>query len=121
MWARDVELMLGLWLTISPWLFRHAPDESALWINDFLCGSLIAGFAVVSYRKTSRRAHLLTLGVAIWLIAFGYMSAGDPKPPASQNHIVLGLLLLMFAIVPSDANRPPQGWRDAAPLPKDRS
>lgn len=30
---------------------------------------------------------------------------------ASQNHLVVGLLVAMFAIIPSRASRPPAAWR----------
>lgn len=27
MWARVVEVMLGCWLAVSPFVFRHSADE----------------------------------------------------------------------------------------------
>jgi hypothetical protein len=58
------------------------------------------------------RAHLLNILVALWLLGFGYFGFGEPAPPAAQNNIVVGLILLMLAIIPSEATLPPKGWRE---------
>jgi len=110
MWPRVVELMLGLWLVISPFVFRHAADARALWTNDLTCGFAIVILALLSFWKPLRYAHLAISAVALWLMTVGYL-AGHPTPPASQNHILLALVLLMFAIIPNDANLPPEPWR----------
>jgi hypothetical protein len=110
MWARDVEFMLGLWLAISPWVFRHADDATVLWVSDMACGALVATLALFSYWHPTRHAHLLTLIVAAWLVGFGRFGAAVPLPPGMQNDIVIGLLLVMFAIVPNHASQPPTNW-----------
>jgi hypothetical protein len=38
-----------------------------------------------------------------------------PTPPALQNDLLVGVLLLMFAILPSEASLPPRSWRDYLP------
>ena len=76
--------------------------------------SLIMGMivlALLSFWRPLRRAHLAILAVALWLIGFAYLSAGYPPAPALQNDLVLGLLLLMVALVPSQADLPPESWR----------
>jgi hypothetical protein len=40
------------------------------------------------------------------------LAAPYPTPVALQNDLMLGLLLLMFAIVPNEASLPPEKWRD---------
>jgi hypothetical protein len=102
MWARVVEVMLGLWLAASPFIFRHAAGQTAFWVNDFACAFAIIALALLSFWQRLAYAHLAIGLVALWLIAFGYLTP-YPAPPASQNHILLGLVLLMFAIIPNDA------------------
>jgi hypothetical protein len=113
MWARVVEVMLGLWLLISPFIFGHSAGNTGLWINDLVCGFLLMTLALLSFWHPLRYAHLAIGIVALWLIAFGFF-VPYPAPPASQNHILLGLVLLMFAIIPNDANLPPPSWRREA-------
>ena len=110
MWPRVIEVMLGLWLVVSPFIFGHAADDRPLWINDLACGFGIAALALLSFSRPLRYSHLAIAVVALWLIVFGFL-ASYPAPPASQNHILLGLVLLMFAIIPNEANLPPEPWR----------
>ena len=115
MWARHLELALGCWLALSPFVFRHAPEATWLWINDLTAALAVILLALLSHGRGLRRAHLLVLPVALWLLALGWWCARGEPTPASQNHIVIGLLLIMLGIVPSDASQPPPGWRAASP------
>jgi hypothetical protein len=111
MWGRIIEIMLGLWLVLSPFIFGHYPTNQPLWKNDFVCGTAIVLLALGSFWHVLRHAHLLHLLVAGWLIGFGYVYGGYPAPPGAQNDIFLGLTLLLFAIIPNEANVPPRPWR----------
>lgn len=110
MWARTVEVMLALWLAASPFIFGHSPDEASLWWNDFATAFLILVFSLVSFWGRASHAHLLNVLVGLWLCGFGYVN-GEPPSPAAQNDLILGLLLLMLAIIPSHATMPPEEWR----------
>lgn len=112
MWARVIEVTLGCWLVLSPFIFRHATDQAMHWINDLCCGFAVATLALLSFWHPTRHAHLVTCGIALWLIGVGLFASPYPAPPALQNNIVVGLLLLIFAIIPDEASLPPSPWRD---------
>ncbi|QEG38454.1 SPW repeat domain-containing protein [Roseimaritima ulvae] len=112
MWGRVVEIMTAVWLAASPWIFRTAADTSLVWA-DLSIALAIATLAGLSYWKPTRHAHLLTLLVATGLIVWGRL-AGTPPPYEHQNHIVVGLFLLLIALIPNDASNPPRAWRDEA-------
>lgn len=112
MWARVVEFMLACWLTLSPFIFRYPKGEIALWANDFICAFLIALFALLSFWDPLRKIHLMTLGVALWLWGYGYTSFPEPGMSFDQNAVVIGLLLLMLAIVPSHSHHPSRSWQE---------
>lgn len=117
MWARTAEIMLGCWLLLSPFIFRHPAEATAWWINDLACGTIVILLALLSFWafpiwRTVRRAHLGILAVALWMIAFAFALADYPPAPALQNDIVLALLLLMLALVPNEAELPPEEWQE---------
>jgi hypothetical protein len=111
MWARVVEVMLACWLAISPFALRHPREDVGLWLNDLLCAAAVATFSLLAFWRRTGGAHLLVGVVGLWLIGLGYLGSSHPAPPASQNHILLGMTLAMLAIVPNRAERPPEPWQ----------
>jgi hypothetical protein len=116
MWPRVVEFMLGVWLLLSPFIFGHPEERVAYWANDWACACLVMTFAAASYWRPTRRAHLAIIAVGLWMIGFAYvMTYGilrlDEAAAAMQNNVLVGLLLLMFAVIPNRASRPPQSWQ----------
>jgi hypothetical protein len=112
MWARVVEVMLALWLWMSPFIFRHPPEDTFLWANDFICASLVAFLALFSFWHPLRKIHLITIGVAFWLWGIGYIDFPERTSIPLQNSVVVGLLLFMLAIIPTYAEQPPYSWRE---------
>lgn len=112
MWARWCEILIALWLAISPWVFRgcwvspwpHFADEFAV--------ATVILAAIASHFHPMRHAHLLSAAVATWLILAAWLQADATATPAQQNNFLVGLLLLMFAILPNHATRPPVSWRE---------
>lgn len=112
MFGRVIELMLGCWLILSPFIFRHPDGARAWWVTDLACGTAALLLALLSYWRPLRYAHLSTLLLGGWLAAHAWLAAGQDAAPALQNEIIVGLLLMMFALVPNQADLPPQRWRD---------
>jgi len=112
MWPRTVELMLACWLAISPFIFRYPAEASRLWWHDFAVATLIGVLAFASFARRWRRTHLLELLIAIWLIAYGWITAEGIHDAPRQNWMCLGLLLLMVAIIPTDCDQPPYAWQE---------
>ena len=116
MWARTAEIMFGLWLAISPFVFGHMPEPAAWWINDFACALAVITLGVLSFWHPTRHAHLLLIAVGFWMLGFAYYqrfwvaTESQHAPAALQNLAATGFLLLMFAILPNDATRPPSSW-----------
>lgn len=110
MWARHVEMMLGLWLAASVFVFAVPEQALAVWIVDLVGAALVIALAGLCYWKPTRRAHLGILVVALGLMLYAFV---QPRPLAAwqQNHLLTGMLLAMFALVPSEASLPPAGWR----------
>jgi hypothetical protein len=113
MWARVVEAMLGCWLAISPFVFRLGADDTVVWTIDFVAAAAVITCALLSYWPPTRHAHLVTAVISLVLVGFGRFAAPSPGPPELQNLIVVGLLLLMFSIVPNNASQSPRAWREA--------
>lgn len=112
MWARHMELALGLWLVLGPWIFRLEGPGASGWWNHVVCGTLVSVLALLACWPPARRAHLLQLPVAAWLMGSAWWVTwhAPHELPAQQDLLVVGFLLAMLAIVPGQASRPPEAW-----------
>ena len=115
MWPRIIELMLGSWLIVSPFVFRDTPELERYTWSFVGSGAVVVIASLLSFWEPAASARFLTLLTSLWLTGHGYFAAVRPGPPAAQNEIMVGLLLLVFAILPNDTNRPPVDWRDREP------
>ena len=114
MWARVTEFMLGCWMLCSPFIFRgeHRGDAPVIW--DFTAGVLMITFALLSFWERTRYAHIGNLLLAIGMVLGPRIALAPEIPPAGENFMMIGLLLLMFAMVPNLASHPPHAWRSLA-------
>ena len=112
MWARVIEFTIACWIALSPFIFRYPGDAVFFWTSDLITSSLIAFFSLVSFYKPLRKMHLFNVLVSFYLILLGYIFKEGAYPEPLQNYVVLGLLLVMIAIVPSETNKPPVPWRE---------
>lgn len=110
MWPRALELVLGCWLLLSPLVFGHT-GGSALGLVDRGAGMLVVAIVAISLLPSFDRLHLATLPLAVALIAWSWSAFPRPGPFGAQNQILVGLLLGLLSVVPSDASSPPESWR----------
>lgn len=115
MWGRSIEVMLGLWLLISPFLFGHfqkGGSLSPLTVSDLASGTAVVLLGVLSFWHRTARAHLGQFAVAAWLIAYGRFAFDFPPPPGAQNELLVGLVLVLIAVIPNRSEEPPPRWRE---------
>jgi len=108
MWARIAELLFAVWLIVSRLIFSY--DDIPFW-PDCLAAMAIVLFSLLSFIDRLNKMHLLQILPAAWLLYVSYTYPTPWLPSGLQNHIILGLLLLLFAIIPSRASEPPRPWK----------
>jgi hypothetical protein len=113
--------MLGVWLALSPFFLGVGAYDRPALIYTFACAFLVVLASCLSYWEPAHLARVLTLGVGAWLAADAYAGAAYPAEPAAQNAFLVGLLLILFAIVPNEASRPPRTWRAYSAPPRRQS
>jgi hypothetical protein len=107
--ARILESCLGAWLASAHWVLPGATDVPG---GATAIGIAVALVAVLSMAPRLERYYLhLVNGLAgLWLTG-SIVLATRPVSPSGQNALLIGLLLMMLAIVPTRAFSPPRGWR----------
>ncbi|MCB0322110.1 MAG: hypothetical protein KDD69_01020 [Bdellovibrionales bacterium] len=115
MWPRTVEIMLAVWLFVTPFVFRY--QEAFLpvgwWWCDYLIATAVAAIALCSYLPRWRMVHWGTFFLGMLLAAHGWLTSPGSEPlAAGQNHLVTGLLLMMFGALPAPGSEAPLEWRE---------
>lgn len=114
-WPRMAEALLGAWMAASPWVLPAAASAGPeLRVAPVVAGVLLMALALASRRFP--RVNVLVLATGALTILWNWMAYPRPGPPVAQNGIVVGLVVCLFALVPTDPGRPPRAWR---PLSRD--
>lgn len=101
--------MTAVWIALSPFIFRATDNSTIMWADNLIALAIIV-LASLSLWPPTRYAHLGILAIALGIAIWGRFS-GSPPIPAHQNHIFVGIFLLMIALIPNNATRPPKVWR----------
>jgi hypothetical protein len=97
-WQDWVNLILGLWTFVSPWVFGFAAGASTAARAMWILGAAIvvfAAFAVYMHRAWEEVINIL-LGVC--LIASPWVLSFTEIPTPTTNAVVVGLLVTAFAV-----------------------
>jgi len=110
MWPRIVEVMLGLWLVLSPLIFRLGPGDGALIANHIVYGAITVVASLIALRVPFLR--VVTVAIGLWLIGYGYGAGGYPAAPGYQNLMIVGALICALGLIPTDCLKPTRSWRE---------
>lgn len=117
-WASGINLLIGIWLFLSPWALAYWDLPVALW-NNLILGAVI--FVLAAWRVSAPRA---TAGVSwinfvlgIWLvispfildygIEYGTAVGATNAQAATWNDVIFGIAVLAFAALSARAARQP--------------
>ncbi len=109
MWPRILEVMLGLWLVLGPLIFRLEAGDLTLTINHLIYGAATVVVSLIAIR--ARFLRVVTITIGLWLIGYGYVAGGYPAAPGCLNLIVIGVLLSVLGLIPTDCLQPTESWR----------
>lgn len=99
--ASGLNVLLGLWLIMAPWVLDYSGQNNAVW-NQVVIGIAIASLAVIRVLAPDRAAGLSWTNFALgaWLIIapflLTYNDTGDTAV-IYWNDIIVGLLVLALA------------------------
>lgn len=98
MWARLINITLGIWLMAAPAVLGYGGVAS---INDRIIGPTVAAFAVIAISEVTRPLRWMNVPLGAWL-AVAPMALGYPALDALINSIVVGVLIAATAMIRGD-------------------
>ncbi len=96
--ASGVNVVLGIWLIASPWVFNFSGRAPVL--NSVLVGALIAMLGVVRLAALQESAGVsgINLLLGFWTIVSPWASGYVANKGAVANNIMVGVLVIAFAV-----------------------
>lgn len=95
MWARIVNISIGLWLIAVPGIFAYAKMPAD---NDHIVGPIVVTFSVVACWEATRGMRKWNFAPGLWLLLAPWVLSYDATIPIISD-MVCGLLILIFASV----------------------
>jgi SPW repeat len=93
-----VNLALGAWLFLSPWIWGFAPQAAVSW-NAWISGVVVAGLAVAALAAFAEWQEWLNLIVGIWVAISPWVVGFSANAAATQDHLVVGVIVAVVAAV----------------------
>lgn len=94
MWARILNVSLGVWLMAASDVLNYAGGART---NDVIVGALVASFAVIAIWEVTRPARWANVALGAWLIAAGWVLGFEQT--AAVNGSVVGVFVVTFGFV----------------------
>jgi hypothetical protein len=95
-WKDAGNLVLGLWLAISPWLLSYANEATPAW-NAHAVGVIIAVAALAALAAFQEWEEWVNVALGAWLVVSPYLLGFASLTAAFWNQIVVGLLVAVLA------------------------
>jgi hypothetical protein len=96
-WQDVVNVLLGIWLVVSPWVLAYVDETMAAW-NAAVIGVVIALAAMSALVAYEKWEEWITAALAAWLIASPYVLGFGGMQAAAWNHLAVGLLVGILAL-----------------------
>jgi len=91
-WRDAANLILGLWLAISPWALSYAMEAIPTW-NALIVGVIIAVAAAAALVAFHKWEEWVNVALAAWLIVSPFVLDFVGHSSAMWNHIGVGVLV----------------------------
>ena len=92
-----VNLMLGAWLFVTPWIFDFA-DGAAGW-NAWIFGALIALVAFAALMVFTELEEWANLLLGLWVIVAPWNLGFSGTKAAFANHLIVGIAVVVLAAI----------------------
>lgn len=101
MWAAIVNVIIGIWITISPEQFAYSKIEAN---NFFIVGPLVITAATISIWEVNRSVRWFNFCAGVWL-PVSLLILPYENTHAVWNSVICGILLMGFSLVEGNINR----------------
>lgn len=108
-WQDPVNLILGLWLVVSPWALKFQAETNPTW-NAVILGIVIAAVALIALFRVMAWEEWVNLVLGIWLVISPWMVGFSGLVTAMWNAVIVGAVVAVLALWALGADKDIGGW-----------
>ena len=112
-WQDPVNLILGIWMLISPWVLNYSGEAAAMW-NAVILGILIGAVAIGALVQPKAWEEWANAVLGIWLVispwALGFSMSSEPM----ANAVIVGVVTAALALWTLGTDKDFGGWWNPA-------
>jgi SPW repeat len=94
--ADVVNLALGAWLFLTPWILGFTSESAASW-NAWVCGLAIGALAIAAITAFTEWEEWINLALGIWVVIAPWLVAFSGNSTATRVHLVVGVIVAIVA------------------------
>lgn len=103
-WEDWLNLVLGAWLFISPWLLGYSNATAAAW-NAYIVGAAFAIFALIALGKPDRWEEWVNVVIGAWAVISPWVLGYAAVTAATWNAVIVGAIVLLVSLEATRAQR----------------
>jgi hypothetical protein len=98
MWTSWLNLLLGLWVIIAPFVVAFSGSPTAVW-NDVIVGALIAIAGLVAAQSMSPAASWWNVAFGVWLFFSPWILQFGAIRDAVTNNLICGAAVVILGLI----------------------
>ena len=108
-WQDPANLVLGLWMVISPWALSYQAEATAVW-NAVILGALVVALAVFELFQVKAWEEWASVALGAWLVISPWVLGFGIVAGATWNAVIVGLAVAALALWALGTDKDIGGW-----------
>jgi len=97
LWPNWLNLILAVWLFISPWILPVAAAGPWAW-DAWIVGIIVAVLSIAALSQMAQWEDWINLLLGVWLFVSPWIFGYATTPPAAWNSWIVGVLFFLIGI-----------------------
>ncbi len=103
-WEDWVNLVLGVWLFLSPWILGYAAIQVPAW-NAFIMGVAVVVFTLFALYVPKRWEEWMNSIIGLWMVISPWVLGFSVLTLSTWNAVIVGIVLLAISLEATRSSR----------------
>ena len=108
-WQDPINLILGIWMIVSPWALNYSADKNPTW-NAVTLGILIGLAALFALYRVMAWEEWGNVVLGVWLVISPWVLSFSNITTAMANAVIVGVVVALLALWALGTDKDIGGW-----------